>query len=52
MDDKSMSLKLENIIVFTYYKLFKGVAHRRRALNKRQIVPNEPPTTTPAARDR
>ena len=31
MRDKSMSLKLENIFVFTIYYLFKGAAHRRRA---------------------
>lgn len=31
MCDKSMSLKLEIIIIFTIYLLFKGAAHRRRA---------------------
>jgi hypothetical protein len=30
--DKSMSLKLENIVVFTIYKLFKGTPHRQRAV--------------------
>ena len=30
--DKSMSLKLDNIIVYTINKLFKDTAHRRRVM--------------------
>ena len=30
--DKSMLLKLENIIVYTINKLFKDTAHRRRVM--------------------